>query len=786
MVDDKIAVICDKQKAFLDATKTTPISELVTHLRGVLSFETELVYSLWVKVFPLFWDVLSIQQRHDLVKDMIFLLSQNYHTAQADCRPNVIQAILEGACNCEPVVLLPPQLVKFLGETFNARHTALELVRKSSLCLKMAPGSSEIDEDKASEFYAETMADIFEGLSEEDYFCGIWRTKCLFPETNSAISFEQTGMWQIAQKHYENAQGRARTGTLPFTEFEYCLWEKQWINSTKKLQQWDILTDLAKNDSNPELLLECAWRLSDWTADRELLTASLNSISNPKSVRKSTFKTFLALLKLNESMDLQEFAISHEEGVQLLLKEWHSLPSIVSDSHIPLLHAFQQFVELQEACVIQKNLMHTNANNMDLKSQELKSTLAIWRERLPNMWDDINIWSDLVSWRQHIFTNVNKAYLPLIPQLTGSSNGTTSSSYAYRGYHESAWIINRFANVARNHQLAEVCINSLSKIYTLPNIEIQEAFYKLYEQAKCHLVTLGEYSTGLDVINNTNLFYFTPTQKAEFFTLKGKFFYCLGMNEEASAAFASAVQIDMNLPNAWSSWGEYNDRIFSDTQDIKYAVEAINCYLQAAGLPSSKRPAQYLARVLSLLSLDDSEGTLAQSYESYKSEIHVWNWITYIPQLLTSLSGKEAAIACSILMRIAKAYPQSLHFQLRTSKEDFSMMKRQFTLNSSRQVAKSPKAPAVAAGEIDAIMTGGQSEEPEKSSLDNQIPGRVRPPWEYVDDIMGLIKTTFPLLALSLENMVDQILQRLKPSTDEDIYRLIVNLSNDALQVHLL
>ena len=31
-----------------------------------------------------------------------------------------------------------------------------------------------------------------------------------------------------------------------------------------------------------------------------------------------------------------------------------------------------------------------------MKSQELKRVLQVWRERLPNVWDDINIWNDLL------------------------------------------------------------------------------------------------------------------------------------------------------------------------------------------------------------------------------------------------------------------------------------------------------------------------------------------------------------------------------------------------------
>jgi transformation/transcription domain-associated protein len=56
-------------------------------------------------------------------------------------------------------------------------------------------------------------------------------------------------------------------------------------------------------------------------------------------------------------------------------------------------------------------------------------------------------------------------------------------------------------------------------------------------------------------------------------------------------------------------------------------------------------------------------------------------------------------------------------------------------------------------------------------------------PWELVDEIMSMLKTGYPLLALSMETMVDQIQLKLKPQADEDMYRLIVALLNDGIQV---
>ena len=286
------------------------------------------------------------------------------------------------------------------------------------------------------------------------------------------------------------------------------------------------------------------------------------------------------------------------------------------------------------------------------------------RDRLPNLHDDISVWDDLVSWRQHIFGLINKAYVPLIPVLQQAQNQGPTNSYGYRGFHETAWIINRFAHVARKHQLTEACINALSKIYTLPNIEIQEAFFKLREQAKCHMLSPNEYPTGLDVINNTNLMYFSPSQKAEFFTLKGIFLSKLNLNAEAVEAFSSATQIDLHLGTAWGAWGEYNDKLFKESpSNLQFAAHAVNCYLHASSLDKNCSSRMYLARILWLISQDDATNTVTKAYDAFKPEQQqqpLWYWIAFIPQLLTSLANKEARITKNILLSIARVYPQVL------------------------------------------------------------------------------------------------------------------------------
>lgn len=57
--------------------------------------------------------------------------------------------------------------------------------------------------------------------------------------------------------------------------------------------------------------------------------------------------------------------------------------------------------------------------------------------------------------------------------------------------------------------------------------------------------------------------------------------------------------------------------------------------------------------------------------------------------------------------------------------------------------------------------------------------------WEYVEEVVNMLKTAFPLLILSMETTVDQISHRFKATQEEEIYRLICMLLQDAMQVML-
>ncbi|KAI5921307.1 FAT domain-containing protein [Camillea tinctor] len=822
MADDKYDTFMANHRRFVAELGDVKVRDVIEPLTQLQHIDSNLSHELWVALFPMYWAATPREEKTDLEKGMVVLLSKDFHSRQMDKRPNVVQTLLAGTAKAWPECKLPPHILKFGAKTYDAWYTALVQLEKAAI-------KPDIDSATVRESNLDALLELYSSLKEDDLFYGTWRRRCQFVETNAALSYEQNGIWDKAQKMYEAAQIKARTGVIPFSQGEYMLWEDHWVLCAEKLQQWEILQDFAKHENLQDLLLECAWRnIEMWQTQehRDSLDMLIKGVMDAPTSRRSFFQGFMSLLKFHNKQETgQEFSRVCDEAIQLSIRKWHQLPRRLTAAHIPMLHNFQQLVELHDASVICQSLAATNQANLDVKSGELKLLLGSWRDRLPNIWDDITDWQDLVTWRQHIFGLINSTYLQLLPQQGQNANG---ASFAYRGYHETAWIINRFAHVARKHNLPDVCINQLSRIYTLPNIEIQEAFLKLREQARCHYENPAELSSGLDVINNTNLNYFNAQQKAEFYTLKGMFLEKLNQKDEADGAYGTALYYDISKAKAWAEWGYFNDRKFKETPtDTTSARQALTSYLQAIGSYKSGKARKLIARILWLLSLDDANGTIAAGFEDYKGETPVWYWITFIPQLLTGLGHKEAPKVHAILLKIAKAYPQSLYFQLRTNREDMlAIKKNQEAKEKARQRAQSttsnakpnnspsqPKQenpqnkpdassrPQTANGEANAQTKPEPSEAngapntgpaggatpaangASQSGKDGAAPtaGQKKPPWELTEEIMSVLKTAFPLLALSMETMVDQIQKYFKCPPDEDAYRLIVALLNDGL-----
>ena len=161
--------------------------------------------------------------------------------------------------------------------------------------------------------------------------------------------------------------------------------------------------------------------------------------------------------------------------------------------------------------------------------------------------------------------------------------------------------------------------------------------------------------------------YFSPKQKSEFTALKGKFLSRIGANDEAERAFSHATQLEMNHHEAWTSWGQFYDKLFREKPtDVVMACRVVDCYIQAAKLLPPSRARKLISRILWLLSCDSSDGKISSNLGNYliKNELVLPQWLPFVPQMIQALSYPEMDVICNVLLRIGQTQPQVALFLL--------------------------------------------------------------------------------------------------------------------------
>ncbi|KAL6010354.1 hypothetical protein ACLOJK_000785 [Asimina triloba] len=623
------------------------VADLVIPLRELAHTDANVAYHMWVLVFPIVWVTLQKEEQMALAKPMIALLSKDYHKKQQTSRPNVVQALLEGLHLSHPQPRMPSELIKYIGKTYNAWHISLALLESHVMLFA--------NETKCSE----SLAELYRLLNEEDMRCGLWKKRSITAETRVGLSLVQHGYWQRAQSLFYQAMIKATQGTYnnAVPKAEMCLWEEQWLYCATQLSQWDVLADFGKSVENYEILLDCLWKIPDWAYMKDHVITKAQVEETPKF---RLVQAFFALHDRNANGvgDAENLV---GKGVELALEQWWQLPEMSVQARTPLLQQFQQLVEVQESARIIVDIANGNkqlSGGMGVTGgyMDLKDILETWRLRTPNEWDNLCVWYDLLQWRNEMYNVVIDAFKDF---------AATNQQLHHLGYRDKAWNVNKLAYIARKQGLYDVCVTILDKMYGHSTMEVQEAFVKITEQAKAYLEMKGELTSGVNLINSTNLEYFPVKNKAEIFRLKGDFFLKLNDWEQANLAYSNAISLFKHLPKGWISWGNYCDMVYKQTHEEIWLEYAVSCFLQGIkyGVSNSR---SHLARVLYLLSFDTPNEPVGRSFDKYLEQIPHWVWLSWIPQLLLSLQRTEAPHCKLVLLKIATVYPQALYYWLRT------------------------------------------------------------------------------------------------------------------------
>ncbi|XP_077481952.1 transformation/transcription domain-associated protein-like isoform X1 [Stigmatopora argus] len=748
---NQLHMLTNRHDKFLDSLREVKTGALLNALVQLCHISTPLAERSWVQLFPRLWKILSDRQQHALSGEMSPFLCSGSHQAQRDCQPSALNCFVEAMSQCVPPIPIRPCVLKYLGKTHNLwlRSTLMleQQAFEKGLSLHSKPRqSTEVYEQESitppQQEILDSLAELYSLLQEEDMWAGLWQKRCKFPETATAIAYEQHGFFEQAQESYEKAMEKARkeherSTVSPAVFPEYQLWEDHWIRCSKELNQWEPLTEYgqSKNHSNPYLVLECAWRVSNWAAMKEALVQVEMSCPKEMASKVNMHRGYLAICH-PEEQQLNYIERLVEMASSLAIREWRRLPHIVSHVHTPLLQAAQQIIELQEAAQINAGLQTANLGR-NTSLHDMKTVVKTWRNRLPIVSDDLSHWSSIFMWRQHHYQAIVTAY-------ETNTQHDPNNNNAMLGVHASASAIIQYGKIGRKQGLVNVALDILSRIHTIPTVPIVDCFQKIRQQVKCYLQLAGvmgknECMQGLEVIESTNLKYFTKEMTAEFYALKGMFLAQINKSEEANKAFSAAVQMHDVLVKAWAMWGDYLENIFAKDRQLHLGVSAITCYLHACRHQNESKSRKYLAKVLWLLSFDDKD-TLANAVDKYCIGVPPIQWLAWIPQLLTCLVGSEGKPLLNLISQVGRVYPQAVYFPIRT-------------LYLTLKIEQRERYKSDASGQQQPASVGSQSH----SGASDPGPIRATAPMWRCSRIMHMQRELHPTLLSSLEGIVDQM-----------------------------
>lgn len=175
-------------------------------------------------------------------------------------------------------------------------------------------------------------------------------------------------------------------------------------------------------------------------------------------------------------------------------------------------------------------------------------------------------------------------------------------------------------------------------------------------------------------------------------------------------------------------------------------VSAITCFLHASREQSETKTRKYLAKVIWLLTYEETRVEMLKVFENYMLGAPTLNWLPWIPQLLNCLVQYESDTVMNLLNQIAKIFPQAIYFPIRTL---YLMLKlEQRERHKCVEQIKSQQ--------------GNQSDHP-GTSLGQQASLQAMkstPAMWRCSKIMQLVREIHPTVVSSLESILDQMVSK--------------------------
>jgi hypothetical protein len=429
--------------------------------------------------------------------------------------------------------------------------------------------------------------------------------------------------------------------------------EERWLQTAKGLSEWDTLLNYGEDSGLSDVAIEAAMMKGDWTAVRRLkATPIVNALLERGNYEMRLLESMVAVVDQKLPQVSEKIC---SQSVQLALQKWSVLPSASllagfgnhSSAHKNILFFFYRATEVRESIVMMSEI--ASKGSRDRALPDLKTNLSSWRERLPEAWDGLLKWEQIIQWRNQVFSIVRGMYQ------------SVSDECQLGSLHDTTWSTITLARAARKHHLDAISAKTLIRLQDLQTMDISDAFSKLREEIlPCLHSSIANLYKGINMINCTNLDFFDPVQRAELFRLKAHFQIRLGQMNESQESFAQSVQICPSYGKSWLSWAEYCYAAYERSHHNDEAQSVISCVMKGIECNSDVARSQ-ISRVLWVVESAGEFKPAVASFLLHESQfVPVWVWIPYLPTLIASSARLGNEHITEIICKVAGHYPQAV------------------------------------------------------------------------------------------------------------------------------
>uniref|UniRef100_A0A8L8KAF2 FATC domain-containing protein n=1 Tax=Heligmosomoides polygyrus TaxID=6339 RepID=A0A8L8KAF2_HELPZ len=628
----RLDVLLEDQKSLMIEAASFDFSSAVDCIVGlVFSVQEDIhfVGDMFSNLFTSLWVSMSDEERNFIGGLAMPFMTSGVHVQQAHAVHPVISIFLETFSRCIPPIHVDPCATQFISHHYHSWHRGILLLENRALCVpRMINNPAYLQQPldpvvQQNLDVLDYLGSLYTDLAEQDQYAAVWNRRALTVDSVKVLAMQQLGDIEEALDYCEPAaismlrrmeNQFAKTSVSEAAVKEYEFLDNAYIQCTKELCRWRVLCEVARNPhvENPELLFEAAVHLPDWCLARQCRDQIIACTRPEFVIQGITYGAMLGILGDPEDVPPVPAKKLVDEVTQALVVGWRVLPPILTHAHIKLLQSMTMIREVGDVLDLKRALDAGN-QNCGAVMQEMKTVIKIWRSRTYSPSDEMSFISLMYDWRSQIHTMMVQQFHEW--ERSGIVMPPGMNPQSILPIHSAATGQLFLARAARERGMDHVAIRTLNKLHTLITLPMMDCHQKIID----HLKTLRRMAKKPSI---------SAQQKMD-------------LLQEALLITEAARIEDFSRDQCCRLFYQKGSILSHLDRILWTAKHVVACGIYAAaGL----------------------DGMLKERARS----IVPFNWLPWLPQLMTELQERPNSGFVPIVQRIASAYPLHILSALRS------------------------------------------------------------------------------------------------------------------------